>query len=165
MYFCLKSKWWEHNSTLSALTFCKGYISQTKTASKLFFWHLGTWKIFLNCPMKQWVTCCLFIFPPSQYTSLWSVSNSPVTAVSQNGGTNNNLSSQFLRGSSGHYHSLCNSATAPSSGSPMYDSSTATEVHDAAQYDSSPHGRLPSVWTPVTPPSLWWNHLGWERKP
>lgn len=90
----------------------------------------------------------------SQYTSLWSVSNSPLTPVSQNGGTYNNLSSQFLRGSSSHYTSLSHSVTVPSSGSPMYDSSAATEVHDAAQYDTSPHGRLPSAWTPVTPPSL-----------
>ncbi|XP_051233343.1 T-box transcription factor T isoform X1 [Dicentrarchus labrax] len=90
----------------------------------------------------------------SQYTSLWSVSNSPLTPVSQNGGINNGLSSQFLRGSSSHYPSLPHSVTVPSSGSPMYDSGTATEVHDAAQYDTSPHGQLPSAWTPVTPPSL-----------
>ena len=92
----------------------------------------------------------------SQYTSLWSVSNSPLTPVSQNGGINNSLSSQFLRGSGSHYPGLSHShsATVPSSGSPMYDS-TATEVHhDTTQYDSSPHGRLPSAWTPVTPPSL-----------
>ncbi|XP_039995570.1 T-box transcription factor T [Xiphias gladius] len=90
----------------------------------------------------------------SQYTSLWSVSNSPLTAVSQNGGINNSLSSQFLRGSSSHYPGLSHSVTAPSSGSPMYDSSTATEMHDTAQYNTSPQGRLPSAWTPVTPPSL-----------
>ncbi|XP_022599627.1 brachyury protein [Seriola dumerili] len=90
----------------------------------------------------------------SQYTSLWSVSNSPLTPVSQNGGINNSLSSQFLRGSSSHYQGLSHSVTAPSSGSPMYDSGTATEVHDTAQYDTSPQGRLPSAWTPITPPSL-----------
>ncbi|KAE8280486.1 hypothetical protein D5F01_LYC21048 [Larimichthys crocea] len=91
----------------------------------------------------------------SQYTSLWSVSNSPLTPVSQNGGINNGLSSQFLRGSSSHYPSLSHSVTVPSSGSPMYDNGTAAEVHDATQYDTgSPHGRLPSAWTPVTPPSL-----------
>ncbi|XP_003441056.1 brachyury protein isoform X2 [Oreochromis niloticus] len=90
----------------------------------------------------------------SQYTSLWSVSNSPLTPVSQNGGINNCLSSQFLRGSSSYYPTLSHSVTVPSSGSPMYDNSTATEVHDTAQYDLSPHGRLPSAWTPVTPPSL-----------
>lgn len=89
-----------------------------------------------------------------QYTSLWSVSNSPLTPGSQNGGINNCLSSQFLRGSSSHYSSLSHSVTVPSSGSPMYDNGTATEVHDTAQYDLSPHGRLPSAWTPVTPPSL-----------
>ncbi|XP_076021214.1 T-box transcription factor T [Genypterus blacodes] len=90
----------------------------------------------------------------SQYTSLWSVSNSPLTPVSQTGGINNSLSSQFLRGSSSHYPTLSHSATVPSSGSPMYDGSTVTEVHDTSQYDASPHGRLPSAWTPVTPPSL-----------
>ncbi|XP_031695903.1 T-box transcription factor T isoform X3 [Anarrhichthys ocellatus] len=91
----------------------------------------------------------------SQYTSLWSVSNSPLTPVSQNGGINNSLSSQFLRGSSSHYPSLSHSVTVPSSGSPMYDSGTATEVHDTAQYDTTtPHGRLPLAWSPVTPPSL-----------
>ncbi|XP_070772235.1 T-box transcription factor T [Enoplosus armatus] len=90
----------------------------------------------------------------SQYTSLWSVSNSPLTPVPQNGGTNNTLSSQFLRGSSSHYSSLSHSVTVPPSGSPMYDSGTTTDVHDTAQYDTSPHGRLPSAWTPVTPPSL-----------
>ena len=90
----------------------------------------------------------------SQYTSLWSVSNSPLTPVSQNGGTNTSLSTQFLRGSSSHYTGVSHSVTVPSSGSPMYDGSTATEVHDAVQYDVSPHGRLPSAWTPVTPPSL-----------
>ncbi|MEQ2290467.1 hypothetical protein AMECASPLE_003601 [Ameca splendens] len=87
----------------------------------------------------------------SQYTSLWSVSNSP---VSQNGGLNSCLGSQFLRGSSCHYPSMPHSATVPPSGSPMYDTSSATEVQDAAQYEASPHGRLPSAWTPVTPPSL-----------
>uniref|UniRef100_A0A3Q3N2T0 T-box transcription factor Tb n=2 Tax=Mastacembelus armatus TaxID=205130 RepID=A0A3Q3N2T0_9TELE len=89
-----------------------------------------------------------------QYTSLWSVSNSPLTPVSHNGEINNSLSLQFLRGSSSHYPSLSHSATVPSSGSPMYDNSTATEMHDAGQYDTSPHSRLPSAWTPVTPPSL-----------
>lgn len=95
----------------------------------------------------------------SQYTSLWSVSNSPLTPVSQNGGMNNSLSSQFLRGSSSHYPGPPHSATVPSSGSPLYDGGTAADVHDTAQYDTSPHGRLPSAWTPVTPPSLWWRCL------
>ncbi|KAM9365435.1 T-box transcription factor T [Pholidichthys leucotaenia] len=91
----------------------------------------------------------------SQYTSLWSMGNSALSPVAQNGGINNCLSSQFLRGSSSHYSSLSHSVTVPSAGSPMYDSSIAAEVHDATtQYDTSPHGRLPSVWTPVTPPSL-----------
>ncbi|KAK5882237.1 T-box transcription factor T isoform X1 [Gymnodraco acuticeps] len=90
----------------------------------------------------------------SQYTSMWSVSNPPLTPVSQSEGMNNSLSSQFLRGSGSHYPGLSHSVTAPSSGSPMYDSGPATELHDTAQYDTSPHGRLPSAWTPVTPPSL-----------
>lgn len=97
----------------------------------------------------------LCVYLSSQYTSLWSVSNSPLTPVSQNGGLNNCLGSQFLRGSSGHYPSLHHSATVPPSGSPMYDSSSVTEMQDTAQYEASPHGRLPSAWTPVTPPSLW----------
>ncbi|KAF3708361.1 Brachyury protein T [Channa argus] len=90
----------------------------------------------------------------SQYTSLWSVSNSPLTPVSQNGDINNSLSFPFLRGSSSHYPSLSHSATVPSSGSPLYDSSPTTDMHDAVQYDTAPHGRLTSAWTPVTPPSL-----------
>lgn len=102
--------------------------------------------------------------PYSQYTSLWSVSNSPLTPMSQNGGTNNSLSSQFLRGSGSHYPGLSPSVAVPSSGSPMYDSGPATEVHE---YDTSPHGRLPSAWTPVTPPSLWWMRFckRGERRP
>ncbi|TNN66689.1 Brachyury protein [Liparis tanakae] len=87
----------------------------------------------------------------SQYTSLWSMSNSPMTPGSQHGGMNNGLSSQFLRGSSSHYPSLSHSDTAPSTGSPLYDSGTATEVHDTSQYDANPHARLPSAWTPRIP--------------
>ncbi|XP_034465309.1 T-box transcription factor T [Hippoglossus hippoglossus] len=90
----------------------------------------------------------------SQYTSLWSVSNSPLTPVSQNGDLNNSLTSQVLRGSSNYYPGLAHSVTVPSSGSSMYDSGAATDVHDTAQYDASPHARIPSSWTPVTPPSL-----------
>uniref|UniRef100_G3NNP8 T-box transcription factor T n=1 Tax=Gasterosteus aculeatus aculeatus TaxID=481459 RepID=G3NNP8_GASAC len=90
----------------------------------------------------------------SQYTSLWSVSNSPLTPVSQNGGINTSLSSQFLRGPSSHYPSPGHSAAAPSSGSPMYERAAATEVQDAAEYDAALHGRLPLAWTPATPPSL-----------
>ncbi|XP_062257412.1 T-box transcription factor T isoform X3 [Platichthys flesus] len=90
----------------------------------------------------------------SQYTSLWSVSNSPLTPVSQNGDLNNSLTSQVLRGSSNYYPGLAHSVTVPSSGSPMYDSGAAPDVHDTAQYDASPHARIQSSWTPVTPPSL-----------
>lgn len=107
-------------------------------------------------PEWSLLTCFLSLLLCSQYTSLWSASNSPMTAASQSGGTDDNLGSQFLRGSGSHYQSLSNTSLAPSSGSPLYDSSAATEAHDAPQFESSPHGRLPSVWTPVTPPSLWW---------
>lgn len=112
------------------------------------------WVKLLNHLKNRWMKCFLSIFLYSQYSSLWSVSNTPLTPMSQNGGTNNGLGSQFLRGASSHYPSLSHSVTVPSSGSPLYDSTTATEVHDAPQYDTSPHGRLTSAWTPVTPPSL-----------
>lgn len=123
------------------------FFSGESQNSKILLQHKSTYCL---CSMSLY----------SQYTSLWSVSNSPLTPVSQNGGINNGLSSQFLRGSSSHYPSLSHSVTVPSSGSPMYDNGTAAEVHDATQYDTgSPHGRLPSAWTPVTPPSLWWKCL------
>uniref|UniRef100_A0A674ESS4 T-box transcription factor T n=2 Tax=Salmo trutta TaxID=8032 RepID=A0A674ESS4_SALTR len=108
---------------------------------------------------------CVLLFSPvlslsSQYPSLWSVSNPSLTPVSQSGEMSNSLGSQFLRGpSSSHYPGLSHSATAPPGGSPLYDCSTATEVHDSttlSHYDTSPHGhtRLTTVWTPVTPPSM-----------
>uniref|UniRef100_A0A8C1SSX4 T-box transcription factor T n=1 Tax=Cyprinus carpio TaxID=7962 RepID=A0A8C1SSX4_CYPCA len=90
----------------------------------------------------------------SQYTSLWSVGSSPLTPVSQTGSMSSSLGSQFLRGSAGHYSSLAHPVTAPSSGSPLYDSTSVPEVHEASQYDSSAHVRLPTAWTQVTPPSL-----------
>ncbi|XP_055745525.1 T-box transcription factor T [Salvelinus fontinalis] len=96
----------------------------------------------------------------SQYPSLWSVSNPSLTPVSQSGEMSNSLGSQFLRGtSSSHYPGLSHSVTAPSGGSPLYDCSTATEVHDStilSHYNTSPHShtRLTTVWTPVTPPSM-----------
>lgn len=97
--------------------------------------------------IRRWVLCVC-----SQYSSLWSVSNSALAPVSQTGGINSCLGSQFFRGSSSHYPGLSHSVPAPPSGSPLYDSSSALEAQDAvAQYD----GRLPSAWTPVTPPSLW----------
>uniref|UniRef100_UPI00398F804B T-box transcription factor T-like n=1 Tax=Pristiophorus japonicus TaxID=55135 RepID=UPI00398F804B len=89
----------------------------------------------------------------SQYPCLWSVSNSTITTVSQSGGMSNGLSSQFLRGSPAHYPSLAHSVSATSSGSPLYDSGTGLELSDS-QYDASPHSRLTSTWTPVTPPSM-----------
>ncbi|XP_057704610.1 T-box transcription factor T isoform X1 [Corythoichthys intestinalis] len=93
----------------------------------------------------------------SQYTSLWSMSNAPLTPVTpvshHSGGMNNtNLNSQFLRGSSTHYPNLVHSVPAPSSGSPMYDSSS-TEGHDSAQYEASLQRHSPA-WTPVTLPSM-----------
>ncbi|XP_064806044.1 T-box transcription factor T-like [Oncorhynchus masou masou] len=96
----------------------------------------------------------------SQYPSLWSVSNPSLAPVSQSGEVSNSLGSQFLRGpSSSHYPGLSHSVTAPPGGSPQYDCSTATEVHDGtmvSHYDTSPHSqtRLTTVWTPVTPPSM-----------
>lgn len=133
--------------------------SSPSASNSRFVWIFSI--LLLYVPIWVW---CFYTNPLSvslcsQYTSLWSVSNSPLTPVSQTGGINNSLSSQFLRGSSSHYPSLSHSAIVPSSGSPMYDGSTAAEVHDSTQYDASPHGRLPSAWTPVTPPSLWWKCL------
>lgn len=134
------------------------YYTHSSHKKKHFWTHSWTSVhiSLLKLAKKSWVRSFLSMSLYSQYTSLWSVSNSPLTPVSQNGGINNSLSSQFLRGSGSQYTSLSHSATVPSSGSPMYDSGTAAEVHDTAQYDTSPHGRLPSAWTPVTPPSLWW---------
>uniref|UniRef100_A0A8C1SU56 T-box transcription factor T n=1 Tax=Cyprinus carpio TaxID=7962 RepID=A0A8C1SU56_CYPCA len=97
------------------------------------------------------IVCCPVC---SQYTSLWSVGSSPLTPVSQTGSMSSSLGSQFLRGSAGHYSSLAHPVTAPSSGSPLYDSTSVPEVHEASQYDSSAHVRLPTAWTQVTPPSL-----------
>uniref|UniRef100_A0A4W5JR20 T-box transcription factor T n=1 Tax=Hucho hucho TaxID=62062 RepID=A0A4W5JR20_9TELE len=107
----------------------------------------------------------LLLFSPvlsvsSQYPSLWSVSNPSLTPVSQSGEMSNSLGSQFLRGtSSSHYPGLSHSVTAPPGGSPLYDCSTATELHDSttlSHYDTSPHShtRLTTVWTPVTSPSM-----------
>ncbi|XP_073691313.1 T-box transcription factor T isoform X2 [Garra rufa] len=90
----------------------------------------------------------------SQYTSLWSVGNSPLTPVSQTGSMSSSLGSQFLRSSASHYSSLAHPVTVPSSGSPLYDSTAVPEVHETSQYDSSAHVRLPTAWTQVTPPSL-----------
>ncbi|XP_030410128.1 T-box transcription factor T isoform X3 [Gopherus evgoodei] len=89
----------------------------------------------------------------SQYPNLWSVNNSTITPVSQSGGMANGLSSQFLRGSTAHYPPLPHSVTASSSGSPLYDAGTPTDISDS-QYDTSAHSRLASTWTPVTPPSM-----------
>ncbi|KAM9156297.1 T-box transcription factor T isoform 4-T4 [Pangshura tecta] len=89
----------------------------------------------------------------SQYPNLWSVNNSTITPVSQSGGMANGLSSQFLRGSAAHYPPLPHSVTASSSGSPLYDAGTPTDIADS-QYDTSAHNRLASTWTPVTPPSM-----------
>ncbi|XP_007892513.1 T-box transcription factor T [Callorhinchus milii] len=89
----------------------------------------------------------------SQYPSLWSVSNSTITPVSQSGGMSSGLSSQFLRGSPAHYTSLAHSVSVSSSGSPLYDGVTGTELSEN-QYDASAHSRLASSWTPVTPPSM-----------
>ncbi|XP_048863441.1 T-box transcription factor T-like isoform X6 [Brienomyrus brachyistius] len=90
----------------------------------------------------------------SQYPSLWSMSSSSLTPVSQSSGMSNSLGSQFLRSSTTHYPGLSHPATVPLSGSPLYDSTAPSEVHEASQYDASPHARLATTWTPITPPSL-----------
>ncbi|XP_028844440.1 T-box transcription factor T [Denticeps clupeoides] len=85
-----------------------------------------------------------------QYTGLWSVSSStPPPSV----GMTSSLGSQFLRGSTGHYAGISHPMTLPAPGSPLYDGAVA-EVADTLQYDSSAHMRLPTAWTPVTPPSM-----------
>ncbi|XP_054843449.1 T-box transcription factor T isoform X3 [Eublepharis macularius] len=89
----------------------------------------------------------------SQYPNLWSVSNSTISPVSQSGGMSNGIGSQFLRGSTTHYPTLPHSVTTTSSGSPLYDSGTSTDIADN-QYDTSVHARLASTWTPVTTPSM-----------
>ncbi|KAI1894550.1 hypothetical protein AGOR_G00116940 [Albula goreensis] len=90
----------------------------------------------------------------SQYPSLWSVSNSSLAPVSQSTGMPTALGSPFLRSSTSHYPALSHPSAVPPSGSPLYDSSVPADVHDTSQYDASPHTRLATAWTPVTPPSL-----------
>ncbi|XP_042336711.1 T-box transcription factor T isoform X3 [Sceloporus undulatus] len=89
----------------------------------------------------------------SQYPNLWSVSNSTISPVSQTSGVPSGIGSQFLRGSATHYPALSHSVTTTSSGSPLYDSGTPTDIADS-QYDASVHARLASTWTPVTTPSM-----------
>ncbi|XP_043927473.1 T-box transcription factor T [Protopterus annectens] len=89
----------------------------------------------------------------SQYPSLWSVSNSTITPISQSGGVANGLGSQFLRSSTTHYSPLSHSVTTPSSGSPIYDGGSAADVTDN-QYDISSHARLTSPWSAITPSSM-----------
>ncbi|XP_061084616.1 T-box transcription factor T isoform X3 [Conger conger] len=91
---------------------------------------------------------------PSQYPSLWSMGNSSITPVSQSAGMPTALSSPFLRGSTSHYPGLSHPTSVPPSGSPLYDSTIPTDLHDMSQYDVSPHARLATAWTPITPPSL-----------
>lgn len=89
----------------------------------------------------------------SQYPNLWSVSNSTITPVSQPSGMSNGLSSQFLRGSPGHYSALPHPVPAASSASPLYDGTAPADLPES-QYDASAHARLASTWTPVTSPSM-----------
>ncbi|NXH55991.1 BRAC protein, partial [Rhabdornis inornatus] len=89
----------------------------------------------------------------SQYPNLWSVSNSTITPVSQPSGMSNGLSSQFLRGSPGHYSALPHPVPAASSASPLYDGTAPADLPES-QYDTSAHARLASTWTPVTSPSM-----------
>nr|XP_020665462.1 brachyury protein isoform X1 [Pogona vitticeps] len=89
----------------------------------------------------------------SQYPNLWSVSNSTISPVSQSSGVSGGIGPQFLRGSSTHYPTLPHSVTTTSSGSPLYDGGTTTDIADS-QYDAAVHARLSSTWTPVTTPSM-----------
>ncbi|XP_039199481.1 T-box transcription factor T [Crotalus tigris] len=89
----------------------------------------------------------------SQYPNLWSVSNSTISPVSQSGGMSSGIGPQFLRGSTTHYPTLPHSVATTSSGSPLYDNGTPTDIADS-QYDASVHARLASTWTPVTTPSM-----------
>nr|CAJ82003.1 t, brachyury homolog (mouse) [Xenopus tropicalis] len=93
--------------------------------------------------------------PPtsSQYPSLWSVSNSTLTPVSQSGGITNGISSQYLRGSTPHYSSLSHAVPSPATGSPLYEHGSQTEIAEN-QYDVTAHSRLSSTWTTVAPPSI-----------
>ncbi|XP_075450888.1 T-box transcription factor T isoform X3 [Ascaphus truei] len=87
----------------------------------------------------------------SQYPTLWSVSNSTITPMPQSGGITNGLGSQYLRGSTAHYTSLPHTMHSPSTGSPLFDHGTATDLVEN-QYDVTAHARLSCPWTPVTPP-------------
>ncbi|KAK9411726.1 brachyury protein [Crotalus adamanteus] len=89
----------------------------------------------------------------SQYPNLWSVSNSTISPVSQSGAMSSGIGSQFLRGSTTHYPTLPHSVATTSSGSPLYDNGTPTDIADS-QYDASVHARLAPTWTPVTTPSM-----------
>ncbi|XP_044304649.1 T-box transcription factor T isoform X3 [Varanus komodoensis] len=89
----------------------------------------------------------------SQYPNLWSVSNSTISPVSQSSGMSSGIGSQFLRGSATHYPTLPHSVSTTSTGSPLYDSGTPTDIADS-QYDTSVHARLAPTWTPVTTPSM-----------
>ncbi|XP_042638190.1 T-box transcription factor T [Orycteropus afer afer] len=91
---------------------------------------------------------------PSQYPNLWSVSNGAITPSSQTPAVANGLGAQFFRGSPAHYAPLTHTATASSSGSPLYEGgATATDVPDS-QYDAAAQARLGASWTPVSPPSM-----------
>ncbi|KAM4692769.1 T-box transcription factor T-like [Discoglossus pictus] len=87
-----------------------------------------------------------------QYPSLWSVSNSTLTPLSQAGGIANGLGSPYLRSSTGHYTPYNQIVPSPSMGSPLYEGGN-TELEDN-QYDVSGHDRLTPAWASVTPPSL-----------
>lgn len=89
----------------------------------------------------------------SQYPSLWSVSNSTISPVSQSGGIANGLGPQYLRASPAHYPSLSHGVHSSSSGSPLYDHGATTEITDN-QYEITNHSRLSSPWTAITPNSM-----------
>ncbi|KAM4866212.1 T-box transcription factor T [Thomomys bottae] len=86
----------------------------------------------------------------SQYSSLWSVSNSPLAPGSQTAGVSSGLGAPFFRGSPVHYAPL---TPGQNPGSPLYEGASAgTDIPDS-QYDAA-QGRLLASWTPVSPPSL-----------
>ncbi|XP_053567046.1 T-box transcription factor T-like [Bombina bombina] len=87
-----------------------------------------------------------------QYPSLWSVSNSTLTPLSQTSGLANGLGTPYLRSSTTHYTPYNQLVPSPSLGSPLYEGGT-TELEDN-QYDVSGHDRLAPAWASVTPPSL-----------
>ncbi|XP_053317365.1 T-box transcription factor T [Spea bombifrons] len=87
----------------------------------------------------------------SQYPTLWSVSNSSITPVSQSGGISNGVGSPYLRSSTAQYTSLPHAIPTPSTGSPLYNHGPQADNAET-QYDIASNSRLSSTWTQITPP-------------